>query len=110
MAHHIWINTPFTTNASESAHATINTTGRNLSLVAAIQRSANFDFHQWSIAITYEKTNVQDSYRNKSSLQRTINSAKRKQKQSMKQSIKPSTTKPKKKLAITKNLALMNLL
>ncbi|CAG8841703.1 46265_t:CDS:2 [Gigaspora margarita] len=65
MAHHIWINTPFTTNASESAHATINTT-------------ANFDSHQWSTAITYEKTNVQDSYRNKFSLQCTINSAKRK--------------------------------
>lgn len=80
MAHHIWINTPFTTNASESAHATINTTGHNISLLDAIQRSANFDSHQWSTAITYEKTNVQDSYRNKSSLQRTINSAKRKRK------------------------------
>ncbi|CAG8788312.1 17205_t:CDS:1, partial [Gigaspora rosea] len=37
MALYNWINTPFTANASESAHATINTTGRNLSLVAAIQ-------------------------------------------------------------------------
>ncbi|RIB25730.1 hypothetical protein C2G38_2138644 [Gigaspora rosea] len=102
MVHHIWINTPFTTNASESAHATINTTGRNLLLVAAIQKSANFDSHQWSTAITYEKTNIQDSYRNKSSLQCTINSAKRKQKQSTKQSIKPSTTKPKKKARYNK--------
>ncbi|CAG8617971.1 19833_t:CDS:2, partial [Gigaspora rosea] len=90
MVHHIWINTPFTTNASESAHATINTTG------------PNFDSHQWSTAITYEKTNIQDSYRNKSSLQCTINSAKRKQKQSTKQSIKPSTTKPKKKARYNK--------
>ncbi|CAG8570282.1 5333_t:CDS:2 [Cetraspora pellucida] len=62
MIHNIWINTPFTTNASESAHATINRTGRNLSLIAAIQRSADFDSHQWSTAMTYEKTNVQDSY------------------------------------------------
>ncbi|KAF0393034.1 hypothetical protein F8M41_010447 [Gigaspora margarita] len=68
----------------------------------AIQRSANFDSHQWSTAITYEKTNVQDSYRNKSSLQRTINSAKRKQKQSTKQSIEPITTKPKKKACYNK--------
>ncbi|CAG8689285.1 4868_t:CDS:2, partial [Gigaspora rosea] len=66
------------------------------------QALANFDSHQWSTAITYEKTNVQDSYRNKSSLQRTINSAKRKQKQSTKQSIEPITTKPKKKARYNK--------
>ncbi|CAG8559896.1 23857_t:CDS:2, partial [Dentiscutata erythropus] len=78
MAYIIWINILFTTNAGKFVHATINTTGRNLSLVAAIQRSANFDSHQWSTAITYEKTNVHDSYHNKSSLQHTINSAKRK--------------------------------
>ncbi|CAG8677442.1 4491_t:CDS:2 [Cetraspora pellucida] len=46
MTHNIWINTPFTTNASKSAHATINRTGHNLLLVVAIQRSANFDSHQ----------------------------------------------------------------
>ncbi|CAG8491500.1 8840_t:CDS:2, partial [Dentiscutata erythropus] len=62
--------------------------------------SANFDSHQWSTAITYEKTNVQDSYRNKSSLQCTINSSKRKQKQNTKQS--PITTKPKKKARFNK--------
>ncbi|CAG8771440.1 22466_t:CDS:2, partial [Racocetra persica] len=84
IAHNIWINLPFTTNTSESAHATINTTGYNLLL---------------STAITYEKTNVQDSYHNKSSLQRTINSAKRKQKQSTKQSIE---LKPKKKARYNK--------
>ncbi|RIB22191.1 hypothetical protein C2G38_2174627 [Gigaspora rosea] len=55
MALYNWINTPFTANASESAHATINTTGRNLSLVAAIQKEitakklvpvGNFNFYE----------------------------------------------------------------
>ncbi|CAG8608442.1 21888_t:CDS:2 [Dentiscutata erythropus] len=55
-----------------------------------VRRSAKFNSYQWSTAITYEKTNVHDSYHNKSLLQ---------QKQNTKQS--PITTKSKKKLAIT---------
>jgi hypothetical protein len=38
MDHTIWNQTPFNTNAGESAHANINHDGRNLSLLAGIIR------------------------------------------------------------------------
>ncbi|RIB10342.1 hypothetical protein C2G38_2206392 [Gigaspora rosea] len=68
----IWTKIPFTTNAGESAHVNINRNGYELSLLAAIQKASKFDQLQWSSAYIYEKTNVSDSYRDKSSLQRTV--------------------------------------
>ncbi|CAG8515864.1 304_t:CDS:10 [Cetraspora pellucida] len=73
----IWTSTPFTTNAEESAHANINRNGHNLSLLAAINKAKEFDKHQWSSAFTYERTNVTESYQNKSSLQRTTEAVKK---------------------------------
>ncbi|CAG8612765.1 6925_t:CDS:2 [Scutellospora calospora] len=71
MSQSIWTNTPFTTNTGESAHANINRNGHNLSLLAAINKAKEFDKLQWSSAYIYEKTNIPESYRDKSLLQRT---------------------------------------
>ncbi|CAG8740913.1 3395_t:CDS:10, partial [Gigaspora margarita] len=57
----IWTSTPFKINAGESAHANINRNGRNLSLLAAINKH----------------TNVPESYQNKSSLQRATEAVKK---------------------------------
>ncbi|CAG8729350.1 15259_t:CDS:2, partial [Dentiscutata heterogama] len=64
------------------------------------KRASEFDRFQWSSAHTYEKTNISDSYRDKSSLQRSVEATKKSQKRTNKNS---NSQKSSKKTRLTKN-------
>ncbi|CAG8666164.1 6019_t:CDS:2, partial [Paraglomus brasilianum] len=64
MSREVWNLPPHNTNASESAHANINLDGKSLSLLSAILKGRDFDYHQWQTIETLEQYNIGDSINN----------------------------------------------
>ncbi|CAG8651212.1 10509_t:CDS:2, partial [Dentiscutata heterogama] len=73
MLYNIWINSLFTTNASESAHATINTTGQNLSLSSLQRNSVKRNPRYSKEADFKESSHEQEQLLNKLTMQKNLN-------------------------------------